>query len=63
MADEPQKRSFPEVVRLAEDAKKNLVEVSSKRTEREGRPVSEAELASKAVNQFCKKEKKKLGIS
>lgn len=62
MANETPKNSSSAVVRIWREPKDRLGEVIKKKAKKEGRPISEAELVSKAVNQFCNKEERKLGI-
>lgn len=63
MIDETPKTVASAVVRIWKEPKKQLLEVIEAKTEREGRPISEVEVVSKAVNQYCKREKRKLGIA
>lgn len=51
-----------EVVRIWKGAKKKLQDMVEARAKRERRPVSEAEVVSKAVEALYTKDKKKLGI-
>lgn len=51
-----------EVVRIWKGAKKKLQEMAEAKTKKESRPVSEAEVVSKAVEALYTKEQKKLGI-
>lgn len=62
MIAEAQRTSTGATVRIWRDSKKRLAKVIEKRSEKEERNISEAEMVSKAVNQFCTKEEKKLGI-
>ena len=62
MTDETPKTAASTVVRIWREPKKQLLEVVEAKTEREGRPVSEVEAVSKAVSQYCKREKRKLGM-
>lgn len=63
MADETQKESSSAVVRIWAEPKKRLVRVVEAKSRKEKRPVSEAELVSKAVDRLCDKEEAKLGLS
>lgn len=60
--DETPKNSSSAVVRIWREPKKRLGKVIARKTKKEGRPISEAELVSKAVDQYCSKEERKLGI-
>ena len=51
------------VVRIWNDAKQLLPKLQEAMSEKEQRPVSEAELVSKSVKAFYQKEKRKLGIA
>lgn len=62
MTGQPQKTTSGSTVRIWKKPKERLQKVVETKTEREGRPVSEAELVSKAVDALCKKEEKKLGL-
>lgn len=62
MAQQPQKTKESTTVRIWMEPKKRLQNVARKKAARENREVTEAELTSMAVDQFCTKEEKKLGI-
>lgn len=62
MADETPKNSSSAVVRIWREPKERLVRVIEKKSKKERRPISEAEMVSKAVEQLCDKEEKKLGL-
>jgi hypothetical protein len=62
MATKEQKKGPTKQVRIYEKTKERLQKVVFKRTGKDGRAVTETELASVAVEQFCEKEEKKLGI-
>lgn len=62
MAEQTQKSVTGTTVRIWNEPKKRLQKVRIKRQDKEGRPVSEAELVSKAVEAYCTKEERKLGI-
>lgn len=62
MADKRQKTSTSAVVRIWTEPKERLAEVGKHRSKKERRPITEAELVSTAVNLYCDKEEKKLGI-
>lgn len=62
MEDGRQKSSTSAVVRIWKEPKERLVKVGEKRSKKERRPISEAELVSTAVNLYCDKEERKLGI-
>jgi len=62
MAQESQKTTTSEVVRIWKKAKEQVQEMVEAKTKKECRPVSEAEVVSKAVEALHKKEKKKLGV-
>lgn len=62
MGQESQKLAASEVVRIWKGPKKQLQEMVEARTRKERRPVSEAEVVSKAVEALYKKDKKKLGL-
>lgn len=63
MAQESQKATPSEVVRIWREAKEQLVELQEATSKKEQRPVTEAELVSKSVRAYYKKEKRKLGIA
>lgn len=62
MGQESQKLAASEVVRIWKGPKKQLEDMANARTKRERRPVSEAEVASKAIEALFKKDRKKLGL-
>jgi hypothetical protein len=62
MADETPKNSSSAVVRIWREPKERLVRVIEKKSKKERRPISEAEMVSKAVDRFCANEEKKLGL-
>ena len=62
MGQESQKLAGSEVVRIWKEPKKRLQEMVEARTRKERRPVSEAEVVSKAVEALYKRDKKKLGL-
>ena len=49
-------------VRIWTDQKKRVQKLSRKKTDREDREVTECEIVSAAVDAYCAKEEKKLGI-
>lgn len=57
-----QKAEKSTTVRIYERMKERLQKVAYKKTGHEGRPVTEVELVNEAVEAFCKKEERKLGI-
>lgn len=63
MAKQQQNGVSGTTVRIWSKPKDRLQRVVEKKTEKEGRPVSEAELVSKAVDALCDKEERKLGIA
>jgi hypothetical protein len=63
MAEQTQKQASGGTVRIWREPKKRLAAVVEKKSEKEGRIVSEAELVSKAVEAYCTKEERKLGIA
>jgi hypothetical protein len=63
MAEQSQKAVTGTTVRIWNGPKKRLQKVREEREVKEGRPVSEAELVSKAVEAYCTKEERKLGIN
>jgi hypothetical protein len=62
MATHMQNRFKGSMVRIWDKSKERLVKVVEKKIEKENRNVSEAELVSKAVDMYCAREEKKLGI-
>lgn len=62
MTSETQKSTTSETVRIWAKPKERLVKVAEKKTEREGRPVTEVELVSKAVDLLCDIEERQLGL-
>lgn len=62
MAEQPQKQVSGSTVRIWDEPKKRLQEMVEAKTRKERRPVSEAEVVSKAVEALYKKDKKKLGL-
>lgn len=62
MATQTTKAQDSTTVRILTDPKKRLQNVVREKAAKEKRDVTEMELASQAVNEFCKKEEKKLGI-
>jgi hypothetical protein len=62
MAQGTQKSKKYESVRIWEEPKKRLEKVMHEKALKENRRVTEVELASAAIEDFCKKEEKKLGI-
>ena len=62
MADETPKNSSSAVVRIWREPKERLVRVIEKKSDRERRHISEAEMVSRAVDRFCTIEEKKLGL-
>jgi hypothetical protein len=63
MAQDSQKTEQSGVVRIWTEDKKDLETVREEKAKQEKRPVTEVELASKAIRAYVKKEKRKLGIS
>jgi hypothetical protein len=63
MGQESQKAAASEVVRIWKEPKKRLQEMREAKAKKEQRPVSEAELVSKAVDALYSKERTKLGLS
>lgn len=62
MAQESQKEEQSGVVRIWTVDKKDLEIVREEKARQEKRPVTEVELASKAIRAYVRKEKRKLGI-
>lgn len=62
MAEQTTKQASGSTVRIWSEAKERVQEMVEAKTKKERRPVSEAEVVSKAVEALHKKEKKKLGI-
>lgn len=62
MGQESQRTGSSEVVRIWKGPKKQLQDMVEARTRKERRPVSEAEVVSKAVEALYKRDKKKLGL-
>lgn len=62
MAEQPQKTVSGSTVRIWDEPKKRLQEMVEARARKERRPVSEAEVVSKAIEALYKKDKKKLGL-
>jgi hypothetical protein len=62
MADGTQNKKKSTTVRIWTDPKKRLQDVVREKAARERRDVTEIELVSMAVDAFCKKEEKRLGI-
>lgn len=62
MANGSQNRVSGKTVRIWMEPKERLAKVIEAKWEKEKRIVSEAEMVSRAVNQLCAKEEKKLGI-
>lgn len=60
MADETPKNSSSAVVRIWREPKERLGKVIAKKSKKERRPISEAEMVSKAVDLLCDKEEPKL---
>lgn len=63
MAHQTQKARSGSTVRIWADRKERLQKLVAEKGKRERRPVSEAELVSKAVDLLCDREGKKLGIT
>jgi predicted nucleotidyltransferase len=63
MAQESQKEELSGVVRIWTVEKKGLEEVREEKAKQEKRPFTEVELASKAIRDYVRKEKRKLGIA
>jgi hypothetical protein len=63
MAQQTQKKRFSKTVRIWPEPKERLQKVQRKMADRESRDVTEAELVSKAVEAYCTKEERKLGIN
>ncbi len=62
MGKESQKTASGSTVRIWREPKERLLNVARAKADKERRLVSEAELVSKAVDQYCDKEERKLGI-
>lgn len=62
MADETPRNSSSAVVRIWREPKERLVKVIEEKSKKERRPISEAEMVSKAVDKLCDVEEKKLGL-
>lgn len=62
MGKQPQKIASGATVRIWRDPKERLQNVIEKKSERERRPISEAEMVSKAVDMLCDIEEPQLGI-
>lgn len=62
MAEQTQKAVSGSTVRIWNEPKERLQKVRERKEKKERRPVSEAELVSKAVEAYCTKEERKLGI-
>lgn len=62
MANQTAKQATGYMVRIWAESKKRVREMVEAKTEKEGRPVSEAEIVSKAVDALHKKSRKTLGI-
>lgn len=63
MEEETQKTQDSTTVRIWREPKKRLAKVARQKAAIENREVTEAELVSKAVEIFCTKEERKLGIT
>jgi hypothetical protein len=63
MAENNTKKRFSRTVRIWPEPKERLQKVQRRMADKEGREVTEAELVSKAVAAFCKREEPKLGIT
>lgn len=63
MGKQSQKAASGATVRIWAEPKKRLIGVVEAKAKKERRPVSEAELVSKAVDMFCDQEEKELGIA
>lgn len=62
MAEEKEKQASGATVRIWLNPKKRLANVREQRSKKERRPISEAEMVSRAVDMFCDREEKKLGV-
>ena len=63
MTKETQQTSTGATVRIWRGSLDRLVELKKAKAKKLKRPVSEVELVSKAVEDFCTKEERKLGIA
>ena len=63
MGKEGQKTKKYESVRIWGEPKKRLENIILRKALKEGRRVTEVEMASKAIDLLCDKEERKLGIS
>lgn len=63
MAGQSQKHGDSTTVRIYKNPKARLQKVVRARALKENRNVTEAELASEAVEVFCAREERKLGIT
>lgn len=62
MATRTAKKGKTKQVRIRPESKERLQKVMFKKTAKENRVVTEVELTSAAVDQFCDREEKKLGL-
>jgi hypothetical protein len=60
MGEEAQKTKISTTVRIYAEPKDRLQKIVWKKTFKEGRKYTEAELVSKAVDDLCEKEERKL---
>lgn len=63
MAEVGQKKRKYELVRIWTEPKEQLDELMREKSRQEKKRVTEVSLASRAISDFVKKEKRKLGIS
>lgn len=57
-----QKETSGKTVRIWTDRKKRLADVIIEKSKKERRPISEAEMVSKAVDMLCEVEERELGL-
>lgn len=62
MSKQTQKAVSGKTVRIWTEPKVRLTKVQEAKSKKERRPISEAELVSRAVDLFCDREEPKLGI-
>lgn len=62
MTEETQKTKISTTVRIWTEEKERLKKIARKVADKEDRDVTELELASEAISEYCNKREKKLGI-
>lgn len=63
MATQPQKNQESTTVRIGREPKERLQKLARNKAAKENRDVTEMELANEALEAYCTKEERKLGIA